>query len=324
MHAMSLLRGLIVVSALSACERDRLAPSVSPRCGDGVAVAGEVCLSSSAVDIPYTYDFIRRVHSEPNSDNLFAMSQWFQQCWALFFTPITMTEAPQPITSFEFTDRDLFHPEVADLDGDGRTDLISVAQYWFFDGVSDFQQARFQIEYWHNIGGFKFELADFTYAGNLFFPTLAIGDVNGDGIDDAVVIDASSEGYVWTHEPGAKELKAFSIDLEPLHLVAHPFLAAADRNGDAYADFVLTDGTGRVWWLIGGPEHRLTVLDPAGSLALDPEPGSLYARDLDDDGHVDLVAVRMNTSEEDRPTDSISVARGRADGGFERLTSFET
>jgi len=112
------------------------------------------------------------------------------------------------------------------------------------------------------------------------------------------------------------------LDLKALQLSGEPRIAAADHDGDAYADFVLMDGSGRAWWIVGGPDHQLTVLDPQAPVVLTPESQSLYARDLDGDGLVDLVAAHVAYPNSE-PLHTISVALGQPAGGFAPLTSFE-
>ena len=156
-----------------------------------------------------------------------------------------------------------------------------------------------------------------------FHPTLAVGDVNGDGRTDLFSMGFLSGGSVSTYDPQTDALQTGSqLDFEALQLTGEPRVAAADHDGDAYADFVLMDGSGRAWWIVGGPNYQQTVLDPQASVVLTPGSQSFYARDLDGDGLVDLMAARL-TYPNSEPLHTISLALGQPGGGFAALSSFD-
>ena len=206
------------------------------------------------------------------------------------------------------------------LDGDGRTDFAGATDFWFYS--EDTQTSGLRLFAWINGGEFQFEKAASAHAE--FYPTLGAGDVNGDGRTDLFGLGWRIGGFVWAHSPKTDAIEEVSqLDLKPLQLTGEPRVTAADHDGDAYADFVLMDGSGRAWWIVGGPEYQLTVLDPQAPVVLTPGSQSLYARDLDGDGLVDLAAARLTYPSNRSPLHTISLALGQQGGGFTALASFD-
>ena len=332
-HAKYVALGLELAAA---CERDDLAPIVpdppdlpsppepiTPRCGDGLANDEEVCLRSDAVLLPYAHRFIRYADFDGDGQrDYFAINTHFQVSWPLFFTGGFDSGGPQPVTYAAFPDHEIFRAEVLDFDGDGRTDLVGAAQFYYFEG--DIQTGQIRLIAWRNGGDYKFAEAKSTVAE--FYPapaaSFAAGDIDGDGRTDLLAIDFPTSGFVWSYVPATDTLEyVYDLDLKPLQVVGQPVVAAADYNGDIHADFVLMDGSGRAWRIVGGPEHQLTILDPQASVVLTPDSETLYAPDLDGDGITDLVAVRRISNSRDH---TISLALGQPGGGFTALAGFDT
>jgi len=326
----------LALALAAACERDNLAPlipdapdlpsppqPVAPRCGDGRANDDEVCLRSAAVVLPYAHRFIRYADFGGDGQrDYFAINIHFEVFWPLFFTGGFEGGGPQPVTYAEFLNHEIFRAEVLDFDGDGRTDLVGATQFSYPSGDTVTSQIR--LVAWRNVGDYKFAEGKYTVAE--FYPapaaSFAAGDIDGDGRTDLFAIDFPTSGFVWSHVPATDTIEYVSkLDLKPLHIVGQPVVVAADYNGDIHADFVLMDGSGRAWRVVGGPDHQLTILDPQAPVVLTLESETLYAPDLDGDGITDLAAVRRISDSRDH---TISLALGQPGGGFAALTSFDT
>lgn len=331
MRAMRAAIPWLVLALASACEHDEPAPETTdmpdlggpaPQCGDGIFNDEEPCLRSLAVELPYAYEFIR--HADFDGDGqgeFFAWSQWFEVSWALFFTGGVETRDITPRVSFEFKWHEIHRPEVVDFDGDGRTDLVGATTFYYPSG--DIVTARFELAVWRNRGEYQFEKVGWVPT-SLLVPAFARGDIDGDGRADLFSMTVLDKGRVWGYDPDTDSIKDMSmVDLAALELGGEVQLVAADHNGDSHADFVLMDGSGRAWWLVGGPDHQLTPIDLQAPPVLTPDSQSLYAGDLDGDGLVDLVAARLVGNAKDGRAHTLSLALGQKDGGFIPLASFD-
>lgn len=320
----------LALALAAACERDDIAPLVpdppdlpsppdpiAPRCGDGLANDEEVCLRSDAVKLPYAHEFIRYADFDGDGTrDFFAINTFWQVSWALFFTGGVEGEGPQPLVSFEFPDHEIFRAEVLDFDGDGRTDLVGATDFPYPFG--DIVTSQTRLVAWLNVGNYEFEAAIDT---PVEIASFAASDIDGDGRTDLFAVVSPAAGFVWSYVPDTDTIEYVSdLDLGPLQLVGQPVVAAADYNGDIHADFVLMDGAGRAWRIVGGPDHQLTILNPQASVILAPESETLYAPDLDGDGITDLAAIHRISKDRD----TISLALGQPGGGFSALVSFET
>ena len=321
----------LVLTLAAGCERENFAPLASgepepepkpelgpPPCS-GFAVE-DACLLRSSFQLPGPYRFLGRADADADGqDELVAFSYGFQTTGILFFTLPSEQQAPKLYPYFVFPDHDIYRPLLLDFDGDGRTDFAGATDFWYY--IEDHQTGALRVFVWRNRGEFQFE--ENGYLHSEFPPTLAAGDVDGDGLTDLFSVSFYGGGSVSAYDPQTDTIvTASQPDLEALQLTGEPRLAAADHDGDVHADFVLMDGSGRAWWLVGGPGHQLTVLDPQAPVVLTPESQSFYARDLDGDGLVDLIAARL-TYPNGEPLHTISLALGQPGGGFAALTSFD-
>ncbi|HEY0132674.1 MAG TPA: VCBS repeat-containing protein [Nannocystis sp.] len=321
----------LALALAAACERDDLAPIVpgppdlpsppeplAPRCGDGLANDVEVCLRSDAVLLPYAHRFIRYADFDGNGQrDYFAINTHFEVFWPLFFTGGFDNGGPKPVTYAAFPNHEIFRAEVLDFNGDGRSDLVGATQFYYPSG--DIVTTETRLLVWRNVGNYEFEEAQNT---PVELASFAAGDIDGDGLTELLAVVAGTGGYVWAYVPDTDTIEyVWDLDLKPLQVVGSPVVVAADYNGDIHADFVLMDGSGRAWRIVGGPDHQLTILDPQAPVVLTPESETLYAPDLDGDGITDLAAVRRISNSRDH---TISLALGQPGGGFTALASFDT
>jgi len=222
-----------------------------------------------------------------------------------------------------FVDGDVPLPEllppqsVADVDGDGRPDLlgsstsalvivrsaggrlfdapVEIAEAWPFrrptaaadldgDGVPDLVYGSDRIRVRRGLGGLGFA-SPTEYPCEEGLGHLAIGDVDGDGKPDVFSTGCSWWGYANVQQNlGGGALSSletfFSSDNSPNSL------ALRDMNGDGRADVLKTTVDGEVRVFFGRSDGSLDEGPTIGGLG--PMPAAL---DVDRDGRLDVVAI---------------------------------
>jgi hypothetical protein len=208
--------------------------------------------------------------------------------------------------------------KIGNFNNDGIDDYVGVDRI----GTSAIQK----LVVYTNDGTGKFTLFE---SNSIPFQTnsLAVGDVNGDGLDDVVSIAGGSRDKVTIHFGNGNGL-SFSQELS---VKENPdFATFADMNNDGHLDIVfgitrseqvgilLNDGTGKF-----GPLSRYT-LEPI------PDPLFHYTRqlaiaDIDNDGNLDIVyPSRVSGSIAPTTTNHIfSIFLGNSDGTLDPVIEFE-
>src|SRR6185369_16136817 len=181
----------------------------------------------------------------------------------------------------------------ADLDGDGRADLIEILRGTTTDGVGVLR----------GNGDGTFQAVEVTTApaGPL---GVAIGDLNGDGRLD-VATAHPDQGYLSVFlgaGGGALSAGVIAGDVTPR------LVTSVDLNGDGALDLVLSDlSSSAILVALGngdGTFRRMQASAVAG------RAGQVLAGDLNGDGRVDLVVASVSSAE-------LSVLLGKGDGTFQ-------
>jgi hypothetical protein len=174
---------------------------------------------------------------------------------------------------------------VADVDGDGRADVLTLAQ---FASSQNQREGRLIVHLQTSPGAFT--TVQTAIVGE--YPwRLAIGDIDGDGAVDVAVVEAAGSHGIWVllqdHDQRGRLLAAREVGSG----VSAYDVAMADLNGDGAPDLAVVDsatGSARLELLYQDPAQRGSFR-PAVALTV---PGTattgVAAGDLDGDGRSDL------------------------------------
>jgi hypothetical protein len=174
---------------------------------------------------------------------------------------------------------------VTDVDGDGRSDIVTLAQY---AGSASQREGRLIVH--RQTGPGVFAAAE-TYVVGIYPWRFAAGDIDGDHRIDLVVADVDGESVFLLQQDPANRGRFLAPRL--ILSARYPYdLAIADLNGDAAPDIAVASSL--------KDSHRLVLLyqDPAQRGSFRPAvdfavPGSsctgVAAGDVDGDGRADLL-----------------------------------
>jgi hypothetical protein len=173
---------------------------------------------------------------------------------------------------------------LADMDGDGRPDVVTV-------DLQDQETGTVSVSLSDGAGGF---LAPVHYAVGAGAQWLAVGDLNGDGHPDVVVSNYQTESTaavtVYMNSGSGTLVSPHTLAASPN---AQPEgIAIADWNGDGHADIAVAlslQGQVKVFWGNGTGNFPSSTLVNTGFT-----PRDLAAADFDGDGHLDLVVTSID------------------------------
>ncbi|MFO1410097.1 MAG: VCBS repeat-containing protein [Steroidobacteraceae bacterium] len=174
---------------------------------------------------------------------------------------------------------------VVDLDGDGRADVLTCAQY-----AASSTQREGRLVVHRQLAGGGFAAGETLPVGR--YPwRMAIADVDGDGARDVVLADVEDDAVYWLRQDGASP--GHFLAPVPIATGVHPYdVVVADFTADGVADVAIADsqaGSQRLVLLPQEPAARGQFAAPRDV----PLPGAttaLDASDLDGDARTDLAA----------------------------------
>ena len=199
-----------------------------------------------------------------------------------------------------------------DFNGDGILDLAGITGSYYGElfilmgkGDGTFKPAKYSPV---KVGG-AFNILN----------SLAVGDLNRDGIEDLVVLAGTEypkmpAGVYVLLGNGAGQF-SYSSD-SPLPVSTSPFAAAiADFNGDGVPDLAITNlGKNSVSILLGKGDGRFARA-MSSPIHVGVRPEAILAGDFNGDGKVDLAVANANSR---GSTGSVSVLLGHGDGTFKQ------
>ena len=192
----------------------------------------------------------------------------------------------------------------ADVNGDGRADLISTNSGGSVTVLLGNGDATFQSPQTSTLGlNYPRSLYTGSQAG-----TLVAADFNGDGRMDVATISSNNEALLLGNGDGTFQAPIVTyIGSSPSRM------SAGDVNGDGHADLVVANTMGTVNVLLGNGDGTFA---PVVSYAAGTSPQDVKAVDLNHDGKLDLVVANALSA------GTVGTLIGNGDGTFQPYTSY--
>ncbi len=331
-------RSLLLLGLLVGCGDDATMTSTTtpstPRCGDGIPDDGEVCFkverlqTSMSPGVMQPGDF----NGDGKRDYYATGGIWGGDYMIFAPTPDAMVKVHEGrFAGKEGLDHMVYRASARDFDGDGFTDLLTLMRYEYWS--NDVTSAAFGAVVLRARPGYQFDyelLLFWEYDIDIDEPENrfdgAFGDFDGDGVPEVVFAANLHRGYVWYVEPDAPAGELFRLDY---HLDFGAFAAqdnivtvVVDLDTNGRDDLVLVDGVGRVWTLYSDAQGVLVPRMLTDTSVLPPLAGTVLARDVDHDGHVDLVGAAAVWKMGQPLPGELAIARGDGLGGFAPMASW--
>ncbi len=327
-------RSLVMLGLLAGCGEHALAPMSFPQCGDGFPVDGEVCFKverKAGGRIPGIL-----LAGDFNGDG---KRDFYSDRGGLGGEYVIIAEDRHAMTVLhegrfagaEGLDHAVYRASARDIDSDGFTDLLTLMQYghwsgdvesWSFGAVVLRTRPGYQFDYelkafWGLEMGFDEPVVRFD---------AAFGDFDGDGAPELVFAQNLHRAYVWYVEPDAApgELLQFDydLDLRPFAAQENIVTVVVDLDANGRDDLVLVDGVGRVWTMYSDPQGVLVPRTLTDTPVLPPMAGTVLARDVDHDGHIDLIGATAAWEVGRLLPGELAIARGDGVGGFATMAAW--
>ncbi len=328
-------RSLVLVGLLAGCGEDALAPMAFPQqCGDGIAVDGDLCFKVERLETEWVAGVLQAgdFNGDGQRDYFSADGAWGGDHEILAPGPGAMVRVHEGhFVGMDGREHMVYRANARDIDNDGFTDLLTLMHYPYSQG--HVENLAFGAILLRTRPGYQFDeegLLFWTYDIDFDEPEnrfdAAFGDFDGDGVPEVVFAANLHRGYVFYVEPDAAPGELLQLDY---HLDMGAFAAqenivtvVVDLDANGRDDLVLVDGLGRVWTLYSDPEGVLVPRTLTDAPVLPPMAGTVLARDLDGDGHIDLVGVATVVVMGQWPPGELAIARGDGLGGFTPMAAW--
>ena len=216
---------------------------------------------------------------------------------------------------------------VADLNGDGNPDLIVANQ------CVDFNCATGSVSVLLGNNGGTFRTAVSYGSGGSQADSVAVGDVNGDGIPDVVVANqcasnrnCDNNGTVAVLLGNGDGTLQAPVTYDSGGVQAD-WVAIADVNHDGNLDLILANqcidrncATGSVSVLLGNGDGTFQAAVSYGSGG--PQASSLAIGDVNGDGNTDVVVANQCASSGSCTNATVAVLLGNGDGTFQAAVGY--
>jgi hypothetical protein len=201
---------------------------------------------------------------------------------------------------------------VADVNGDGRNDVLTTAMYAPAGGAP--REGRFLVYLQTTTAGVFAAPVDYKVGA---YPwRMAIADIDGDKMPDVVITDADRD-TAWLMLQDQARLGQF---LAPQSLITAPYVSSpviADLNGDGAPDVAIAGARQGLVIRYQDLANRGTF-GPQVLLAMPNRPFTLAAGDIDGDGLDDVLAWGYTSPESAYPpTGGFAIAFQKPVGGFD-------
>jgi hypothetical protein len=200
---------------------------------------------------------------------------------------------------------------IADIDGDGRPDVLTIANYTRGYGQNEGHLLLYRQT--STPGVFD---APADYVVGRYSWRLAVGDIDGDGRPDLVVADPDAK-IVWMLRQDPAHPGTFLAPQALIGGTARYDAAIADLNNDGAPDVAVPDADASALVILYQDPANRGTFGPPVNVALPGRPSNLTAGDIDGDGLADvLVWVYTNPSGSYPPTAGL-VPVYQKPGGFD-------